>query len=123
MSKQEKRYEVEKRQIVKKIERRHLEESNVITSTTPAISLADLTKINPVDFKGRPLKNESLKMAEIQSKDSLKKNEEISIQNINSVRDAKIIDEVEDIFNQHLNKDEEHDLKEGEDIIINNNQF
>jgi CxxC-x17-CxxC domain-containing protein len=55
--KEEKKIELEKRQIAKEIEKKHLEEETVLVNTAPSLSLADLAKVNPVDFRGREIKN------------------------------------------------------------------
>lgn len=114
--KEEKRLELEQRKIAKEIEKKHLEEDNVIAGDGPSLSLADLTRIEPVDFKGRKLKN------------NIPPKSPTSIVNktpdlMSSLTDDKITAEVEDIFNQHLGNSQEHDLKEGEDVVIENNQF
>jgi CxxC-x17-CxxC domain-containing protein len=56
--KEEKRLETEKRKFEKEIERKHLEEDNVLIETAAPLSLADLTKTKPIDFRGRELKTE-----------------------------------------------------------------
>jgi len=118
--KDEKRMELESRKIAKEIEHKHLEENNLIVSDAPALSLADLAKANPVDFKGRALRVESNHKNQVASSNqTLNKNND----KINGLVGDKITAEVEDIFNQHLNKNKEHNLSEGEDIIIDNNQF
>jgi len=55
--KEEKRIELEKRQIAKEIEKKHLEEETVLVENTVPLSLADLIKVNPVDFRGKEIKN------------------------------------------------------------------
>lgn len=57
--KEEKRLEVEKRKLDKEIERRHLEDDTVLESNSTPLSLADLAKATPVDFRGRQIKKES----------------------------------------------------------------
>lgn len=88
--KEEKRLEVEKRHLAKEIERKHLEEETVLIETAPPLSLADLSKVKPVDFRGREIKNERPISSDTQST---------------------------------APKQIEHELSEGEDIVINNNQF
>ncbi len=114
--KEEKRLELEQRKIAKEIEKKHLEEDNIIAGDGPALSLADLSRIEPVDFKGRKLKNTNPPQAASLSNNS-------SSDLMSSLADDKITAEVEDIFNQHLKNSTEHDLTEGEDVIIDNNQF
>ena len=55
--KEEKKIELEKRQIAKEIEKKHLEEETVLVNDVSSLSLADLAKVNPVDFRGREIKN------------------------------------------------------------------
>lgn len=114
--KEEKRLELEQRKITKEIERKHLEEDNIIAGDGPALSLADLSRIEPVDFKGRKLKNTN--PHQVTSPANSPSSDVMS-----SLADDKISAEVEDIFNQHLKNSKEHDLAEGEDVIIGNNQF
>jgi len=114
--KEEKRLELEQRKITKEIERKHLEEDNIIAGDGPALSLADLSRIEPVDFKGRKLKNTN--PHQVTSPANSPSSDVMS-----SLADDKISAEVEDIFNQHLKNSTEHDLAEGEDVIIGNNQF
>lgn len=54
--KEEKRLEVEKRKIEKEIEKKRLKEETVLVNETPTLSLADLAKAKPVDFRGREIK-------------------------------------------------------------------
>jgi len=89
--KEEKRVELEKRHLAKEIEKKHLEEETVLIETAPPLSLADLSKAKPVDFRGREIKNEHSAY--------------------NSGNQATAV------------KQTEHELTEGEDIVINNNQF
>ena len=56
--KEEKRVEVDKRKLDKEIERKHLEEDTGIIETVASLSLADLAKTKPVDFRGREIKTE-----------------------------------------------------------------
>lgn len=135
--KEEKRLELEQRKIAKEIEKRHLKEDNVIAGDGPTISLSSLKNTNPVDFKGRPLKNneilfnhsssnsKSLKNYQIKEEKSSNNNykQTPAVDIISSLSDKKIITEVDDIFNQHLSSAGEHNLAEGEDVVINNNQF
>lgn len=99
--KEEKRLELEKRQIAKEIERKHLEEETVLTESAPAISLSDLTNIKPVDFKGREIKNEHHAVNKVVNQPGAPINQQTNI-------------------NQHS---KEHNLAEGENILISNNQF
>ena len=114
--KDEKSLELEQRKIAKGIEKKHLEENNVIAGDGPSLSLADLSRIEPVDFRGRKLKNnippKSPATATSKSPDIM-----------SSLADDKIAAEVEDIFSQHLGSSQEHELAEGEDVVIENNQF
>lgn len=89
--KEEKRLEVEKRRLAKEIERKHLEEETVLVDMTPSLSLADLTKMAPVDFRGREIKTQT------------------------HVADKEISEKKFD--------GSEHELKEGQDVFISNNQF
>ncbi|MFA5753768.1 MAG: CxxC-x17-CxxC domain-containing protein [Patescibacteria group bacterium] len=54
--KEEKRQEVEARRLAKEAEKRRFEEAPAAPIATPTISLGDLNKINPVDFRGKELK-------------------------------------------------------------------
>jgi len=103
--KEEKRLEVEKRQIAKEIERKHLEEETVLIDTTPSMSLADLSHAKPVDFRGRELKNEHPILNR-------------SVQNNSVPTPPKTPDSNTGNYSAG-----EHDLSEGEDMIISNNQF
>jgi CxxC-x17-CxxC domain-containing protein len=85
--KEEKRLEIEQRQTAKEVERRKFEEETAV-EPTPALSLEDLKKMAPVDFRGRTIK----------------------------IPKPTILAE-EPAFTG------ERELKEGEDVIIVNNQF
>lgn len=114
--KEEKRLELEQRKIAKEIEKKHLEENNVIAGDGPSLSLADLSRIDPVDFRGRKLKNNIPPKSSVTA---TSKSPDI----MSSLADDKIAAEVEDIFSQHLGSSQEHELAEGEDVVIENNQF
>jgi CxxC-x17-CxxC domain-containing protein len=88
--KEEKRLELEKRRLAKEIERKHLEEETVLIDTAPPLSLADLAKAAPVDFRGREIKNERP-----------------------AAKPAAPIE----------NRGAEHELTEGQDMFIANNQY
>jgi CxxC-x17-CxxC domain-containing protein len=96
--KDEKRLDVDKRRLAKEIERKHLEEETVLVETAPPLSLSDLTKIAPVDFRGREIKNE-----------------------------RPIVNQTANQINQTSQTEsrsaKEHELTEGQDMIISNNQF
>ncbi|MFA5130849.1 MAG: CxxC-x17-CxxC domain-containing protein [Patescibacteria group bacterium] len=92
---EEKRMDLEKRHIAKEIEKKNLEEETVLVSDGPTLSFADLAKASPVDFRGRELKKTSPRPAAT---------------SVNS-----------DMTKQ--NQAREQEFKEGEDIIISNNQF
>lgn len=85
--KEEKRLELEKRQQAKEAERRHfaeLEEEEDAAAPPPAtLSLTDLNKVQPVDFKGRSMKiSQPLKSIEGEDAEGeLSEGEEINIKN------------------------------------------
>jgi len=85
--KEEKRLELEQRKTAKEAERRKFEEET-LAEPTPSLSLDDLKKIAPVDFRGREIKI------------------------------VKPVVQTEEIANHS-----ELELKEGEEVIISNNQF
>ena len=89
--KEEKRLDLDKRHIAKEIERKHLEEETVLVDTVRPISLSDLTKVAPIDFRGREIKNER----QVPSRPVAQKS----------------------------NGRQEHEIAEGENIIITHNQF
>ncbi len=89
--KEEKRLEVDQRRLAKEIERKHLEEETVLVDTPPPLSLADLAKAQPVDFRGREIKTERPMANQVEPNES------------------------------YDNK--EHELTEGQDMIISHNQF
>jgi CxxC-x17-CxxC domain-containing protein len=118
--KEEKRLEFEKRKIEKEIERKKLEEDDVIVSNEPVISLSDLNKIPPVDFKGRELKDKK-PLQEFLKPISEKKEDN---KNQQTEKSDKIALEVDEIFNRYTqSSDGEHNLSEDEDVVINHNQF
>lgn len=87
---EEKKQELLNRKQAKKVETKKLAEEEPIVDKTPGISLSDLNKTKPVDFKGRT---------------------------INTPDPAK---RVEEVFAEAKDKDqvEEKELKEGENIIL-----
>jgi len=99
--KDEKRLDVDKRRLAKEIERKHLEEETVLVETAPPLSLSDLAKIAPVDFRGREIKNER----------------PIANQTVNQINQISQTSQTES------RSAKEHELVEGEDMIISNNQF
>ncbi|MFZ4632421.1 MAG: CxxC-x17-CxxC domain-containing protein [Patescibacteria group bacterium] len=103
--KEEKRVDLEKRQVAKEIERKHLEETSVLVSKAPAMSLSDLSKIKPVDFRGREIKTRPVEIkddsTEIEAtEEEIKYLESLGL-NMNESSDLK-----------------EHELKEGQDMPI-----
>lgn len=98
--KEEKRIELEKRQIAKEIEKKHLEEETVLVENTVPLSLADLIKVNPVDFRGKEIKNAH------------------PIINSDADDDGSLLDsELPD------KSSKEQELSEGIEINISNNKF
>jgi CxxC-x17-CxxC domain-containing protein len=102
--KEEKRLDTEKRQVAKQIERQHLEEDDVLVNESAPLSLSALTNIKPVDFRGREIKTRS---RENNLKNSLENKEK-------SLETGKLSE-------HELTR--EHELIEGEEITISNNQF
>ncbi len=92
--KDEKRLDLEKRRLAKEIEKKHLEEETVLIETPPPLSLSDLANIAPVDFRGREIKNE-----------------------------RPAVDKTNQISRTESRPAKEHELTEGQEIIISNNQF
>jgi len=54
--KEEKRQDLEARRLAKEVEKLRFEEAPTVSVPTATLSLGDLNKINPVDFKGKELK-------------------------------------------------------------------
>jgi CxxC-x17-CxxC domain-containing protein len=82
--KEEKRLETEKRQVAKQIERKHLEEDNVLINETAPLSLSSLSSLKPIDFRGReikthPVENKSENQSE--SEHELTEGEDTTISN------------------------------------------
>ena len=94
--KEEKRVDLEKRHLAKEIEKKHLEDETVLVDTAPAMSLADLSKARPVDFRGREIKNERVIHRQEETEEKPQTNQPGPV---------------------------EHELTEGEDMMISNNQF
>ncbi len=92
---EEKRLDLEKRHIAKEIEKKNLEEETVLVSDGPTLSLADLAQASPVDFRGREMK---------------KVNPRPSVATSSA-------------HSESLNRSHEQEFKEGEDVVIANNQF
>jgi CxxC-x17-CxxC domain-containing protein len=109
--KEEKRLNLEKRHLAKEIEKRHLEENSVLVKTPPPLSLSDLSKAQPVDFRGRKLKEEAPRPVFL--KESIIKEDERLVEDIFSgfAKDSQPAG-TED-------KPREFDLTEGEDLNIN----
>lgn len=106
--KEEKKLELEKRKIAKEIENKHLEEETVLINNTPALSLADLAKVNPVDFRGREIKNVHPIIDCNQSS-----NDNDSINNDSTNNDQT----------PERKNNQEQELSEGVEMIISNNKF
>lgn len=109
--KEEKRLNLEKRHLAKEIEKRHLEENSVLVETPPPLSLSDLTKAQPVDFRGRKLKEEAPRPVFL--KESIIKEDERLVEDIFSGfnKDAKLAGSGD--------KPHEVELTEGEDLNLN----
>ena len=97
--KEEKRLDLEKRQVAKQIERKHLEEDNVLVNDSASLSLSALTNARPVDFRGR-----EIKIRPSENKETVKK-------------------EDDNIVNIFEDDEDEHELSEGKETTISNNQF
>ncbi len=102
---EERKLDVEKRHVAKEIERKHLEESSVLVNSGPALSLSDLTKAKPVDFRGKEIKVKPLE----------KSSEEIVEA---TPEEIKYLESVGLKFD--VSDDKEHELKEGQDMPFNN---
>lgn len=96
LKREEKKQELEKRKVAKQKEKEILIEEVVQAKAAPSISLDDLKKVAPVDFRGREIKNER---AEKPIPAPSRKEE--------TIRPAS----------------PEQDLAEGQDITIANNRF
>ncbi len=101
---EEKKLDLEKRQVAKEIERKHLQENSVLIDNGPALSLTDLTKVKPVDFRGK----------------------EIKVKPIEKKTDEDLVDAtdeeikyLESVGLKFENDSNEHELKEGQDIPFN----
>jgi CxxC-x17-CxxC domain-containing protein len=82
--KEEKRLELENRHLAKEAEIRKFEAEEIVVPV-PALSLADLKKVSPVDFKGRTIKIEPPSTTQLQEKkvseQELAEGEEVIITN------------------------------------------
>jgi len=109
--KEEKRVELDKRHIAKEIERKHLEEETVLVETVQPLSLSDLAKVAPIDFRGREIKNErSILNHQMPSQQA--PNQQASSQPTPNYRAPST-----------NIKSQEQEIVEGENIFITNNQF
>ncbi len=101
--KEEKRIEAEMRKQAKEIERKRLveitAEETMVKNSSPALSLSDLSKLAPVDFRGRTIKNKLTPRLQV-SPELSKTQKTAPVNNINAVSAAKEqnLDENEDIF-------------------------